>query len=855
MKGIRSFTAGLLILCIATTVWAQNDTPQSTRYSFSSGPGVYSLFPHPYSPVAMPNPTAAMWTNPAGIGIDDGSGFMFTLPGTFGNADDGYNEDWGFGVNLGELAYGVQVARTDFEANWHTWGSSIEFAEGFNLGWAYHWSEGLDRENSWDLGLLIRPTRWISIGAQVTEVNEPRISYPDPVLGFRTNETLHPTYHLGLAVRPFETRMLTLTADATLWKRGESAYDEDIELLIGANFEPHPGIALRGGYAIESEYMYAGVSLYGGMAELGTWFGGKSVDSDQATNRADYSNLNWVRFQSQYRPSLHSLLRKKKFVTMELSGMIVEQPEPFSFFRPQNRTIYEVLNQVERLTEDDEVGGLILELDDLRMGFSDRTELRDALEAFKDAGKVLVVYANSLGMGNYYLATVADHVVLNPNGEVWIPGFYVNQFYLRGLLDKLGIEAQFLTVGQYKSAAEILTREDASDPAKEALDLVVEALWQEWLNEIADGRDVNSADVADWVDDGTIFVAEDALEDDLIDHIAYRDELQEYIQDQVGYSPRMASASMYFRIEDEPMVWEDMTSPKIAVIYGVGAIEDGESGRGGLTGEIMGGETVARAIRNARNNPRVKAIVFRVDSPGGSALGSDLVRREIDRTVGDAGDDNRRIPFIVSMSDVAGSGGYWISAKADTIVAPETCITGSIGVLGGKFILSEMYDSLGISFDGVQRGENANLWSTDHRWNETQERMLQRSMEVVYEDFLELVAEGRGMDTSRVNELGQGRIWSGRDAVENGLVDLNGGFATAIAIAREAAGIDADTYVDIEFYSGCCGFDPMHDVRTAIISTLPENVRTALRAEAVRSAINEGEPLLLMPVNTEALEE
>lgn len=299
--------------------------------------------------------------------------------------------------------------------------------------------------------------------------------------------------------------------------------------------------------------------------------------------------------------------------------------------------------------------------------------------------------------------------------------------------------------------------------------------------------------------------------------------------------------------------WDNMTSPKIAVIYAVGGINMGKSNPGGLLGgKVMGAETVAAAIRKARSDKRVKAIVFRIDSGGGSALASDIILREIERTTNDSL-DTRHVPVIVSMSDVAGSGGYYIACKADTIVAPESCITGSIGVIGFKPNMKETYEKVGISHDGVMRGKHADVWSTTRAWDEEELAKMHDSMEDIYKRFIGFVADGRGMDTSRVNEIGQGRIWSGRDAKEIGLVDVNGGFTTAIEIAKEMAGIH-NRKVELEFYPRFHGISLSGELTYVTLKALPEPMLEILRAQSKVNDLQVGEPLLLMPLDDQSVD-
>ncbi len=844
MQSRIQITCFTLLLLIPVLLFGQIPVFQANQYSFINGPGLYAPLAIPYSPIANPDPTAAMWTNPAGIGIDGSSGLLFISTGGSGGNTDHNFDDWGIGVNLEEIAYGVQIVRGEYDAKWHTIAGGIELHEGINVGYAYHWSSGLDRGNAWDAGLLVRPNEYMSVGLHCTNINTPRMTVTDQT-GNDMEIELDPTYRAGLALRPFRDRNLTLSADMVFNKLEGSDYFEDIETIIMANFEPVNGIGIRAGYALEAEMAMAGLSIYGGFSELAGLAG---FPDDALEGMPEAGGVVSARITTNYRPDIFAR-GGRKYVWYELPETIVEQPMSFSFFRPRYPTLYEVLTNLNRICQDDEIGGVILDITNLKMRFSDRYELRNALAEIRAAGKQVIVYSDEYHMGSIYLGSIADHVIINPGGYVEIPGYFAYQPYLRGLLDRLGIEAQVVQHGQYKSAGEILMRTDASEAAEEAWDTYIEDLWQEWLVSVADGRDVSQAEVEEWVD-GAMYTPAEAMEMGIIDQIAYKDEVRVITETIAGFSPRILSSAYYFNREDQPDRWDNLSTHKIAIVYGVGNILPGESGNSVL-GEVMGSETVAGALRAARNNSDIDAIVFRVDSGGGSSLASEIIRREIDRTNGE--DSERRIPVVVSMSDVAGSGGYWIACTADQIVAPPTCVTGSIGVIGLKLVFSEMYDSLGISFDGVQRGRNSNIWSTDIRWNEEQENLMKHQMAATYDDFLNLVSRGRDLDTSRVNELGQGRIWSGVDALDNGLVDVNGGLMDAIRIAEDLAGISSDDIVEYVTYPNAGWRGPVGEIRAAVYDMLPPAAIRILQAEQFRAQLDESNIMLLTPADPDFL--
>ncbi|MBZ0263460.1 signal peptide peptidase SppA [bacterium] len=825
--------------------------------------GSRSIIPLPYDARALPLGTSALWSNPAGIGVNGGSGFMFMGPFSDGDAVESsyFGSDFGVGINLDGLGFSWEASRNGIPANRFTWGSSIELDDGLYLGYAYHWSSGLNRQNSWDVGVLSRPTRWLSVGLQITDINSPRSTYLNDT-GEMYNHTLNPTYNFGLAVRPFGP-MLTLAADATLWNADKDWYGKDIDYgeeidpTFSMTLAPHDGISLRAGYAMDREYMFVGISHFGGNTELGANYGSRS---DATANSPEFAGMGWIRMSSEYHVSPLQMVHKKKHrvVVMKLDTPIVEEPMPYSFFSPQYPTLLSYIRKIDKLRNDESVDGLLLKIGNLSMGGTDRVELRDALVRFKNSGKKIVVYADTYSLGTYYLASVADKILLHTAGDIAMPGIDANRPYLKSMLEKVGIEMQVVHVGKYKSAGETLSRDGMSDAARESLDAVVETIWLVFLSDIAEGRNVDKAQVQEWIDNTTVFEPQEALDMGLVDALVFHDEIKKEVKNVFGEDESIAwvSEKKYNMQEVPDAEWEDMLSPKIAVIYAVGGVNVGNAGRDNTPlfgGKMMGSDTIVKAIKKARSDKRVKAIVLRVDSPGGSALASDIILREIERTVDKDDEDVRHVPVIVSMSDVAASGGYYISCKADKIMAPKTCITGSIGVIGMKPVLAGTYEKIGISHDGVQRGAHADIWSTTRAWSEDEVETMHASMLDVYDRFLVHVSEGRDLDTAKVHEIGQGRIWSGEDALELGLIDEIGGFWDAIEEAKKMAGIKEGELVTATIYPTIGGMDMEADVKEYVRAQLPATLRQTLEAEETLNEIGTGKPILLAPVTTEVI--
>lgn len=797
-------TKRLPLIALAMALLAASAFAQVPLYG--NRPGTDAILPLPLTSRAAPDPTLALWTNPAGLG-NAGDGHIGSIAWFATTTDNPENwfgpvgSDYGAGFNLGTLGFGWEARRGGTAANRYTWGMALPMAPGVSLGWAYHWSAGLNRQNSYDFGALVRPTHWLSIGGQVVNA-----------FGARSGGTdTDPAWHLATAVRPLGPR-LTLAVDATLWKAPGNAYGDNMDPTFTVDWEAMPGVSLRGGYAVDRELAFAGLSVTSGL-----WGVDAEVNAPTNTPAGAPENLALTTFRSSthWTPSIFDGMRDKRIIHMRLRGEIVEEPTPRSLFVPQRRTLFETVKRIEQLRMDDRVAGLALVLDNPSAGLSDYVELRRALERFRESGRALVIYAKDYNFGAYYLASAADELLLYPAGEVRVQGFSLKMPYMRDLLEKLHITPQFLTMGEYKSAGEILTRNEMSDEAEEANDALLDAIWETVVVDIAKGRNVPPDTVESWIN-GAAYSGRDAERLGLVDALVYPDEFKQRLERTMGPNATPMAEMEHFMQPMRNPRWENLGTPKIAIVYAVGTIETGESDRPFFGDDVMGSRTVARAIEQARSDRRVKAILLRVDSPGGSALASDIIAREVRRTSEGIG-DARQVPVIVSMSDVAASGGMYIAAHADTIYALPTSVTGSIGVVYGKLAYDTALDSIGVHLDGLQRGRNADMMGAEP-WNEEQKKIVLRNMEDTYEDFLNVVAAGRGLSMDKVRTIARGRVWSGRHAYDLGLVDHHGGLMDAFMSAMHAGNIGPEERVLVDIYPAVPGgFHPTYGLGMALM--------------------------------------
>ena len=417
------------------------------------------------------------------------------------------------------------------------------------------------------------------------------------------------------------------------------------------------------------------------------------------------------------------------------------------------------------------------------------------MKNFRSHGKTAVAYSETIGEGGpangaYYLSTAFDKIYLQPVGEVCLTGLISESPFVKGTLEKIGIVPRMGQRYEYKNAANMLTEKKFTEPHREAVWKYTESRFNQMVNGIAQERQLSEDSVRILCDEGP-YLAEEALKAGLVDKLSYRDEVYEEIKKQFGEDSELLYLSKYLDRAGYPHSDGDV----VALIYGVGSIARGTSGYDPIFRSLtMGSESVARTFRAAIDDDDVKAIIFRVNSPGGSAVASDVVWRETIRAK-EAGK-----PVIVSMGDVAASGGYYVSMAADKIIAQPATITGSIGVLSGKMLTSGFWEKLGISWDEVHTSKNATIYTGTHDYTKDGWQRFNASLDFIYEDFTGKVAEGRGLSLEEVLKVAKGRVWTGEDAKALGLVDELGGFPLAIRLVKEAIGVPEDEDIDLRLF-------------------------------------------------------
>jgi protease IV len=462
----------------------------------------------------------------------------------------------------------------------------------------------------------------------------------------------------------------------------------------------------------------------------------------------------------------------------------------------ENRlTLRDALDALQRAGSDPRIKGVIARIGSDEMGTATVQELREAVEAFRSKGKFAIADADAFGEfgpGNrsYYLATAFDEIWLQPLGEVGLTGLRVESPFFRGTLDLLGLVPRLDHRSEYKSAMNMLTDKQMQPPQREETEAIVHSIFGQMVRDIAAARRIGEPDLRTIIDGGP-YLSADAEKLHLVDHVGYRDEAIAAARARAGGIAALLGPMAYLDRAGRP----NREGPTIALIYGTGIIQRGRSNETPLSDSgVLGADSVAQAFRSALADPAVRAILFRIDSPGGSAVASETIWRETVRA------RQANIPVIVSMGDVAGSGGYYIAADADKIVAQPATLTGSIGVVAGKMLTSGLWDKIGVNWGTVQDGKNAGMFSSIEDYSPEGANRFKYFLDTVYAGFKDRVASGRRLDKDAVEQIARGRVWTGEDAKARGLVDELGGYDVALRLARTAAHLNPDSPITLKQY-------------------------------------------------------
>ena len=482
-------------------------------------------------------------------------------------------------------------------------------------------------------------------------------------------------------------------------------------------------------------------------------------------------------------------VKENSILLAKFSGPIADRSDdnPFSRFLSGNPMaenvagLNQILRDLKRAAADDNIRGIFLNLMNVPSGFTTLSEVREGLLEFKESGKFIYAYADAYSHRSYYLASVADSIFMTPEGVFYYTGLAAEATFYKNALEKIGVEMQVVKHGSYKSAAESFTREDLSDENREQIEGYVGAIWDRIVEEISESRDIEVAKLNQYADELVSIDNQKLVETGMIDGLIYYDEMLSLMKKKVGIEEsedlEAINLNRYKDVPDKEK--KAFSRDKIAVIYAMGTVLDGNAGEG-----FIGSERISRAIRKARRDKSVKAIVFRVNSGGGSVVASDVIYREAMLAA-------KEKPFVASMGDVAASGGYYIVAPADTILASPGTITGSIGVIFTMPNMKElMNEKLGITTDVVKTNRYSDILTVFDPLDQEERIFIQKTVDDTYSNFVSLVANHRDKTYDEVDAIAGGRVWSGKDALELGLIDMFGGLEKSIEMAASMAGLE-----------------------------------------------------------------
>jgi protease-4 len=550
-------------------------------------------------------------------------------------------------------------------------------------------------------------------------------------------------------------------------------------------------------------------------------------------------------------------IRDNSVLVLRVAGPLPDYTpdDPFKkFFGGPDQSLTGLVMQFKKAKVDKRIKAVLIDVNMSGVGWGKAEEIRDAITDFRSSGKQVYAYIEFGLNKEYYIATAADKIIVPPPGELFINGLAADVMFFRGSLDKLGIYPDIYQIGKYKSAGDMFTQKQMTEAHRQYINELLDDLFGRYKNAIAQARHKSPEEVNTLIDNAP-YNAQQAKDAGLIDDAMYRDEVETMLKKQLGQKESEPLISVrgneYRDVSPESLGLNK--GERIAVIYASGEIGSGSSQNSPSGDQSIGSDTVAKALNDAAADKTIKAIVLRVDSPGGSGLASDIIWRAVETA-------NQKKPVVVSMSDVAASGGYYISASAAKIIAQPSTITGSIGVVAGKPVMRGFYDWLGISNEYVLRGKTAGMFRETEKFSDEERAKFEDWIKTTYyRDFVPKVAKGRGKDAAYIDSVGQGRVWTGAQAKDKGLVDEFGGLDRAIDVAKQLAKIPADkgvervilpfptTFLQQLLSGGGENSNTEIEQQRAMMAAMPEDARRAFRYMQLMDRMKNGETMLLMP--------
>jgi len=767
------------------------------------------------SSVAVNDDATALFTNPAGLAmhLDSNTYLAVSAVGedVLGAASAAKTGPLSFGFERRylweETADGLRPGGDAVDT--YTLGLGLGEPRRWTLGFDYRWirEQGGERRRAgaWDVGLMIRPTRALSIGAVVRNATGREISVAAATArddGDGNGEAR--SYVLGVAARPAGNR-LTFMADASLV---EDRDVEDATYTAGLEAELLDGVVLRG-----SMRSFANAGARDEEMSVGLWLNARHLGAGASITTFDDAAEDIVsagfvtsneRMRSLVRPS-------GRIARIRIHGPLADTPPGWSLFGGSRSGAQRIVREIDRAAKDPSVACLLLDVGSVGDGFFGGPsalleEIRGAIvRARTERGKKIVTYLETgAGAGDYYIACAADEIVMTPSSGIWGLGNFVTIMRHTKTTEKIGVEWDFLTAGSYKSTFHSTGPGPLTNEQREAVEGIVDDVYRELVSAVAEGRGLTREE-AQAICDGRVITPPDALESGLVDRLGFFEDAKAAAAELVGRDvpddPEAIGTVDVSAVQDKSYDWN--YGPAIAIVGAYGSIVVGEGGTDRLRGgRSIGSETLVKSLRHARKSDRVKAVVLRIDSGGGSGLASDLIWREAIKLA-------EAKPLVVSMAGFAASGGYLIACPAERVFADGGTITGSIGVVAAKPVFAELYDKIETTHETIKRGEHADMLETTRHITDDEQEMLQGAMDWFYEDFLEKVSDARKIPIDELRPLAEGRVYTGRQALPLGLIDEIGGLEEALEYACERVGVPRDQATILHYRERAGMFDAL----------------------------------------------
>lgn len=798
------------------------------------------------SVAAVDDPLAVKY-NPAGLAFHNHTeAMMFThYDGQAFTKDFAYysqNEGSGFGYQ-----WDVQSARNIWSIS-----NGFKISKTHAMGLTYSFDNAMWDEGRLDLGWMHRPLSMLALGLNVQ--NSWSGNEDDLILNY------------GVA---FQNKSGRWGAGLDLMtQKGESdSSGIDPEYSTGktlsAFIEPVEGLRVNAFVDLDSDDSKVGISLSFNFPDIG-------FESHGVSNDMSIQTIGFRTTENPYRSIFGEKpvgKDTKTYIRLKLEGLFIEEPEmkkpkiPFSFDidipflsapTVYGKQLKKFVDQLDEYTNDEDIHGLIIDLGFIQGGFSKISELRNAFQRFHDAGKEIIVYSK-FGYSNLttYLLSMADEIYCHEMAGVDLRGLAMEVTFFRGLLDTLSIVPEVWRVSPYKTAADPFLNDSMSDAMRTNYSQLLDGIYDQFVEGISAGKGWTSEKTVEVINNGPYMLTQTAIDAELLTNTMYPDEFNDYVKD---LNDGKVNIIKPVKDNDDPeyqYAWRSDKKDRIAVIYAVGGIISGKTKPTPAGSKNMGDETIAQAIKEAREDESVKAIVLRIDSGGGSALASDIMWREILKTT--ETDSANIKPFIASMSDVAASGGYYIACQADSIIAYPSTITGSIGVIGMRLNFSQLQERFGVYTEGIKKGDRADFASANRLASDDESDMILASINDIYIKFKERVIKGReGLDDiDALDSLALGRVWTGVDAKEYGLIDELGGYYDAIELAKSAAGITGDVEIlELPNYKKKPDFKKLLGGETSI-DLVSADILESIKVMDLIPIMQGGEIQMIMPVKVE----